>query len=100
MTEIILQISSKTHMLALNATIEATHAGEAGKGFAVVAQEVKALARQAASAGTEIDTRIRCSVISLATEDQRLSGFRTDDGASGNNSRTPISEIPLWPALK
>ena len=60
-TEIILQISSKTHMLALNATIEATHAGEAGKGFAVVAQEVKALARQAASAGTEIDARINAT---------------------------------------
>jgi methyl-accepting chemotaxis protein PixJ len=46
--------TTQTQLLALNAAIEATKAGEYGKGFAVVADEVRSLARQSATATTEI----------------------------------------------
>lgn len=64
--ETIEDIAEQTNLLALNATIEAARAGEAGKGFSIVANEVKELARQAATA-TE-DIRLRITAIQDATE--------------------------------
>jgi methyl-accepting chemotaxis protein PixJ len=51
--------ASQTQMLALNAAIEATRAGEYGRGFAVVADEVRSLARQSASATTDIEQLVQ-----------------------------------------
>jgi len=56
--ETITDISEQVNLLALNATIEAARAGESGKGFAVVANEIKELARQTATATSEIKQRV------------------------------------------
>lgn len=56
--DMINHIADQTNLLALNATIEAASAGDAGKGFAVVANEVKELAKQTASATSEISRQI------------------------------------------
>ena len=58
-TRAIVRIAERTNLLSLNAAIEAASAGPAGRGFTIVAQEVKALARLASDAATEIDTFLK-----------------------------------------
>ena len=58
-TRAIVRIAERTNLLSLNAAIEAASAGPAGRGFTIVAQEVKALARQASEAATEIDAFLK-----------------------------------------
>ncbi|MEO1730686.1 MAG: methyl-accepting chemotaxis protein [Pseudomonadota bacterium] len=58
-TRVIVRIAERTNLLSLNAAIEAASAGPAGRGFTTVAQEVKALAKQASEAATEIDAFLK-----------------------------------------
>lgn len=45
-SQLVADLSNRTHMLALNSSVEAIRAGEHGKGFAVVADEIRKLADQ------------------------------------------------------
>ncbi|MCA9553711.1 MAG: cache domain-containing protein [Myxococcales bacterium] len=88
--ELIEDIADQTSLLALNATIEASSAGEAGRGFAVVANEVKALAKQTASA-TEVIAQQMSSM--LQETDAAVSQIRevTEHAAEVNSLTSMIA---------
>ena len=80
-TDSINSISAQTNLLALNATIEAARAGQAGKGFAVVANEIKALARQTATATEDIKSRIDGMQRSTSEVSKSIKGISKSIGA-------------------
>jgi Methyl-accepting chemotaxis protein len=57
--DVIMNISSQTHILSLNANIEAARAGEQGKGFMVVAKEVGHLATQTTESAQSISAIVQ-----------------------------------------
>lgn len=79
-------IASQTNLLALNATIEAASAGKAGRGFAVVANEVKELAKQTATATSEIAMQVeeiqKISDISVKSIDEITSVINESNSIS------------------
>lgn len=86
--DMITQVTEQTNLLALNATIEAARAGESGRGFAVVANEVKALARQTASATGDISRQISAV---QSTTDQAVAAIEDIVTAIGDMDETVAS---------
>ncbi|MEM7690451.1 MAG: methyl-accepting chemotaxis protein [Pseudomonadota bacterium] len=84
-TRAIVRIAERTNLLSLNAAIEAASAGPAGRGFTIVAQEVKALARQASEAATQIDSFLK-GVRSGTLEAER--SFAAIDSVIGSLAQT------------
>lgn len=59
----------------MNAAIEAAHAGEAGKGFAVVAEEIRKLAEESNSQGTNISNQLdefKTAIMGVAENTQTI----------------------------
>ena len=78
LTNVILDIASRTNLLALNASIEAARAGEAGKGFSVVATEISSLAansRETAANIQVISNEVTEAVNRLAENAQTALNF-------------------------
>jgi methyl-accepting chemotaxis protein len=101
--KVISTIAQQTNLLALNATIEAARAGEAGKGFAVVANEVKELAKQTATATSEITKKIEAiqndskgavdAISEITSAIEKVNGYTSNIAASVEEQAATTNEV-------
>mgnify|MGYP000880146762 CR=1 FL=1 len=78
LSDVILQIASRTNLLALNAKIEAVQSNASGKGFSVVAEEITKLAehsKQTANEIQEITKKVIESVQNLSVSAEQVLEF-------------------------
>lgn len=95
-TQLVVDISSQTHLLALNAAIEAARSGEEGRGFAVVADEVRKLADQSEQAAKDIHQAIeevRQDILAVVQGNHQQAAIVEQELQQGEKVRQALEEL-------
>jgi len=95
-TQLVVDISSQTHLLALNAAIEAARSGEEGRGFAVVADEVRKLADQSEQAAKDIRQaidEIRKDILTVVQGNHQQAAIVEQELKQGEKVRQALEEL-------